>query len=234
MAEKKALFKVVLWGAFISLLGALPLGTLNMAAMQVSISEGWQQAVYFSIGVALVEVLYVRLSVAGVHWIMKNSKLLRYMEWGGIVIVLLLAFASFWAAFHPSTQKSFVLQSQLPNFLLGISLSAINPLQIPFWFGWTSVLFSKQILRNQPIYYNLYIFGIAIGTLLGLGIFVAGGHLLVKNLKTNQALLNLIIGGVFAITAIILIVKIFVKKPIGERVEEAGAQMEQAGLDDRS
>lgn len=232
MAEKKGLFKVVFWGASISLLGALPLGTLNMAAMQVSISEGWQQAVYFSGGVALVEILYVRLSVAGVHWIMKHAKLLRYMEWGGILIVAILALASIWAGLHPSSEKSFVLQSRLPNFLLGMTLSAVNPLQIPFWFGWTSVLFSKGILHNRSVFYNVYMVGIGLGTLLGLGLFIAGGHYLVKNLTTNQALLNLIIGGVFAITAVVLTIKIFIKKPIEERVEETGALLEAAEKED--
>ena len=66
--------KAALWGGAISLLGTLPLGTLNIAAMQVSISEGVRQGIYFSLGVALVEVLYVRLSVVGISWIMKNAR----------------------------------------------------------------------------------------------------------------------------------------------------------------
>lgn len=232
MAKKRGLLKVILWGALISLLGTLPLGTLNIAAMQVSISEGWQQAIYFSLGVAFVEVLYVRISITAVNWIMKNGRLLRYMEWAGVLIVCLLAFASFWAAFHPGAQKSFVLQSKLPNFLLGISLSAINPLQIPFWFGWTTVLFTKKVLRHQGVYYNMYIIGIGIGTLTGLSIFVAGGHLLVNNLQASQFWLNLSIGVVFAITAIILIVKIFISKPLDQQVEQVGAQLENAELGD--
>jgi len=233
MAKRWGLLKVVFWGALISLLGTLPLGTLNVAAMQVSISEGWLQGIYFSLGVALVEILYVRLSITAVNWIMKNSRLLRYMEWAGVFIVCLLAFASFYAAFHPTPQKSFVLQSQLPNFFLGISLSAINPLQIPFWFGWTTVLFTKKILRHQPMYYNMYIIGIGIGTLSGLGIFVAGGHYLVNNLSASQFWLNFVIGAVFAITAVILVVKIYIAKPLAQRVEQAGIQLENAESGDR-
>ncbi len=233
MAGKSTLLKAALWGGGISLLGTLPLGTLNIAAMQVSISEGIRQGIYFSLGVALVEILYVRLSVVGISWIMKNAKLLRYMEWVAVLIVLALASGSFWASAHPSQEKSFLLQSNLPNFLLGVSLSAINPMQIPFWFGWTTVLFSKNVLKDRSDYYNVYTVGIGLGTLLGLMIFVFGGAILVKKLNAGQGVINFSLGCVFAVTAIILIVKILRnKKSLKELIAERGAGLEKAGRPD--
>jgi len=228
MPGKSTLIKAALWGGGISLLGTLPLGTLNIAAMQVSISEGIRQGIYFSLGVALVEVLYVRLSVVGISWIMKHAKLLRYMEWVAVLIVLALAFGSFLAAANPSQEKSFLLQSNLPNFLLGVSLSAINPMQIPFWFGWTTVLFSKNVLKDRPDYYNIYTIGIGLGTFLGLLVFVFGGSLLVKKLNAGQGTINFVLGCVFAVTAIILIVKILTKKPLEQSIAEKGAELEKA------
>jgi len=228
MAGKSTLLKAALWGGGISLLGTLPLGTLNIAAMQVSISEGVRQGVFFSLGVALVEVLYVRLSVVGISWIMKHAKLLRYMEWVAVLIVLALAFGSFWAAATPSQEKSFLLQSNLPNFLLGVSLSAINPMQIPFWFGWTTVLFSKNVLKDRPEYYNIYTFGIGMGTFLGLMVFVLGGALLVKKLNAGQDTINFVLGCVFAVTAIFLIVKILTKKPLEQTITEKANELNAA------
>jgi threonine/homoserine/homoserine lactone efflux protein len=228
MAGKSTLLKAALWGGGISLLGTLPLGTLNIAAMQVSISEGVRQGVFFSLGVALVEVLYVRLSVVGISWIMKHAKLLRYMEWVAVLIVLALAFGSFWAAATPSQEKSFLLQSNLPNFLLGVSLSAINPMQIPFWFGWTTVLFSKNVLKDRADYYNIYTLGIGSGTFIGLMVFVFGGALLVKKLNTSQDVINFVLGCVFAVTAIILIVKILTKKPLEQTITEKANELNAA------
>ncbi len=228
MNGKSTLLKAALWGGGISLLGTLPLGTLNIAAMQVSVAEGIRQGLYFSLGVAIVEILYVRLSVVGISWIMKHAKLLRYMEWVAVLIVWALAAGSFWAAANPSQEKSFLLQSNLPDFLLGVSLSAINPMQIPFWFGWTTVLFSKNVLKDRFDYYNVYTLGIGVGTLLGLMVFVFGGALLVKKLNAGQGAINLVLGCVFAITAIILMVKIFTKKPLEQTIAERGAELEKA------
>lgn len=228
MPKKNTLLKTAFWGCAISLLGSLPLGTLNIAAMQVSYSEGFMQGIYFSLGVAVVEVLYVRISVVGISWVMKHGKLLRYMEWGAVVVVLALAVGSFWASANPSQEKSFLLQSSLPNFLLGISLSAINPMQIPFWFGWTTVLFSKNILKPQSDFYNVYTLAIGIGTLFGLMVFVLGGVLLVKRFNANQMVINFILGCVFAGTALVLIIKNLTKKPLEQAISEKGNELDKA------
>jgi threonine/homoserine/homoserine lactone efflux protein len=51
------LIRIFITGLFISFLGSLPLGTLNIAAMQLSISDGVRQALLFSLGSLLAEVI---------------------------------------------------------------------------------------------------------------------------------------------------------------------------------
>jgi len=210
----------------ISALGTLPLGTLNVAAMQVSVSEGLVQAIYFSLGVALVEVIYVRISLVGLHWIRQNARFLRWMDWIALAVVLALAVGSFYAAMHPSQDKSLILQTNIPNFFLGMLMSAISPAQVPFWFGWSSVLFSKRVLHANATCYNYYIVGIGIGTLIGLSIFVFGGQFLVNGLQNKHDLINYIIGSVFLLTAIIQLVKILMHKGIAETAEQKAIELE--------
>ena len=57
----------------ISFLGSLPLGTLNVAAMQISITDGIIQALQFSLGSLLAEVIYVRLSLVAMDWVRKKE-----------------------------------------------------------------------------------------------------------------------------------------------------------------
>ncbi len=61
----------------VSFLGSLPLGTLNVAAMQISISDGVVPAMLFSAGSLLVEIVYVRLSLVAMDWVRKQEKLFR-------------------------------------------------------------------------------------------------------------------------------------------------------------
>jgi threonine/homoserine/homoserine lactone efflux protein len=204
--------RIFFTGMGISFLGTLPLGTLNVAAMQISVSDGIRPALYFSLGALLVEIIYVRISLVAMDWVQKQQRLFRWLEWFTVLIIAALAISSFIAAGNPHTQKNVILSHTIPRFWLGAAMSAINPAQIPFWFGWSTALFTKKILQPRNDHYNMYIAGIGIGTFLGNSIFIFGGQLIVSRLNANQGLISWIIGGVFAVTAIIMSWRIVRKK----------------------
>jgi threonine/homoserine/homoserine lactone efflux protein len=207
------LAKIFFWGLMISFLGSLPLGTLNIAAMQIGIQESIKDAMYFSFGSLLVEMFYVRLSLVGIDWVRKQDKLMKIMEWVTLAIIIALAVGSFIAAARDGANaKNALLQNNMHRFLLGMFMCAINPVQIPFWFGWSTVLFTKKILEPVKAQYNSYIIGIGVGTLLGNCVFIFGGKWLVQQIANSQQYLNWVIGSIFALTAIIQLVKMILHK----------------------
>lgn len=203
----------------VSFLGSLPLGTLNIAAMQISVSDGVIAAMLFSFGSLLVEIIYVRISLVAMDWIRKQERVLKALEWVTLIIVVALAASSFYAALHPKVEKNIVLDSPLPKFVLGLIMSAVNPVQIPFWFGWSTVLFTKKILLPRKDHYNSYILGIGIGTFIGNCIFIFGGLLIASKINNYQHVLNWVIGGIFAITALLQLWKILKKKDAVHQME---------------
>lgn len=207
------LLRIFFWGLFISFLGSLPLGTLNVAAMQIGIQESIKNAMYFSIGSLLVEMIYVRISLIGVDWIRKQEKLMKAMEWFTLLIIIALAVGSFIAATKDGgNAKNVLLQNNMHRFLLGMFMCAINPVQIPFWFGWSTVLFTKKILEPVKAQYNIYIVGIGFGTLAGNCVFIFGGKWLVQRIANSQQYLNWVIGGIFTLTALIQAIKMIKHK----------------------
>jgi threonine/homoserine/homoserine lactone efflux protein len=231
------LLKILLVGMLVSFLGSLPLGTLNIAAMQISVSDGVVPALMFSTGSLIAEIVYVRISLVAMDWIRRQEKLFRILEWVTLAIVVVLAISSFYAATHPKVEENVVLSSSLPKILLGLIMSAVNPVQIPFWFGWSTVLFTKKVLLPRNDHYNSYIVGIGLGTLLGNCLFVFGGQLIASKINNNQHILNWIIGGIFAITALIQLWKMYKKKDpvhhvnhpeeLNERIEEQMEKIEE-------
>jgi threonine/homoserine/homoserine lactone efflux protein len=213
--------KVFFWGMIVSFLGSLPLGTLNVAAMQISVQENVRNAILFALGSLSVEMIYVRVSLVGINWVRKQKKLFRWMEWITVAIVLALAIGSFVAAMKPHPAKNVILNNSINRYFLGVMLSAINPVQIPFWFGWSTVLFTKNILQPKNSFYNFYIVGIGLGTLMGNCVFIFGGKWIVEKLNGNQSLLNWIIGGIFAVTALIFMIKILMHRDGMKKIEEA-------------
>lgn len=228
------LLKIFFTGMLVSFLGSLPLGTLNIAAMQISISDGVAAAMLFSAGSLLVEMIYVRVSLVAMDWIRKQERVMKALEWITLLIVVALAISSFYAALHPSVKKNVVLSSSLPKFVLGFVMSALNPVQIPFWFGWSTVLFTKKVLLPRNDHYNSYIAGIGIGTFIGNCIFIFGGILIANRISNNQDILNWVIGGIFAFTALLQIWRILKKKdPVHnlEHPEESIPEFEKKLID---
>lgn len=203
----------------VSFLGSLPLGTLNVAAMQISITDGIRPAILFSCGSLLAEIIYVRISLVAMDWVRRQEKIFKVLEWITLAIVVALAVSSFYAAINPSIEENVVLSSTLPRFWLGVVMSALNPVQIPFWFGWSTVLFTKKVLLPRNDHYNSYIIGIGLGTLIGNCVFIFGGQFAADRLNNNQHVLNWVIGGIFTITAIIQLWKIFSKKDAVHQLE---------------
>lgn len=228
------LLKIFFTGMLVSFLGSLPLGTLNIAAMQISITDGVVAAMMFSLGSLLVEMVYVRVSLVAMDWIRKQERVMKALEWITLLIVVALAISSFYAALHPSVKKNVVLSSSLPKFVLGFVMSALNPVQIPFWFGWSTVLFTKKVLLPRNDHYNTYIAGIGIGTFIGNCIFIFGGLLIANKISNNQDILNWVIGGIFAVTALLQIWRILKKKdPVHnlEHPEESIPEFEKKLID---
>src|SRR6185437_5707850 len=107
------LTKVFLWGMIVSFLGSLPLGTLNVAAMQISVQENITNAIYFSLGSLLTEMIYVRISLVGINWIRKQKVLFKWMNWIALAIVLALATGSFIAATQEHHAKNVMLDNNM-------------------------------------------------------------------------------------------------------------------------
>lgn len=189
--------------------------------MQIGIKESVKNALLFVFGSLVVEMIYVRISLVGIQWIQKQDRLMKVLQWITFAIVAALATGSIIAALHPDAEaKNVVLQNTLHRTLLGMFMCAINPVQIPFWFGWSTVLFSKKILLPVKAHYNIYIVGIGLGTLLGNCLFIFGGKIIVQRIQHSEAYLNWVIGIIFSITALVQLYKILIHKAAADKIHD--------------
>lgn len=216
----KSIFRVFYSGLSISFFGSMVIGTISMSAMQIAITEGVRPAINFSIGSIVAEVIYVRVLLVALGWLRQQERIFKIMEWIAVLIVIVLAVGSFKAALGHHGAKNVLLSHTMHRFFLGFTMRSISPAAIPFWLGWSSMLYAKGILQHKRGFYNGYLFGIGIGTLLAHFIFIFGGKLAVEKLNASQDVLNLIIGCVFSVTAIIQIWKILAKKDAVEVLHE--------------
>ncbi|TDO25690.1 LysE family translocator [Sediminibacterium goheungense] len=198
--------------ALISFLGQLPLGNMSITATQIGIQEGFKRAWVFAIGVAIVEMLYLRFALTGMDWVVKHRLWFLVLGWVTVALFLLLGILSFMSARKQQEEKkSVMLNNRIHRFLLGLMMSALNPVQIPFWFLWTSTMIQTNVLPITASAYNVFTAGAGIGTIGGLALYIHGGNWLVKKNNTSNKTLNQIMGAIFIITALIQLYRMLYK-----------------------
>jgi threonine/homoserine/homoserine lactone efflux protein len=203
----KQVTKIFYWGMLISFLGSLTPSVINIAATQISGNQGTGAGMVYAVGSMLAEIIIVRIALSGMSWLTRSQKFFRVLEYMSAGLLIIFSVSFFLGTNSMHEFPVLLPELVLPPFLTGVVLSAINPLHIPFWLGWSSVLISKGVLKTGSLQYNWYIAGIGIGTIAGFTIFIFGGQYLLKTFQANQHLVNGLIGFVLFIMAFLHIRK---------------------------
>ncbi len=191
-------------GLLLSFLGQLPVGTISITATQIAVQENFLNAWKYAIGVALIEMAYLRLVLSGMEWIMHHQILLAVFNWITVVFFLVLGVFSITSAGKANPEKKgILLNNRLNRFLLGITMSLFNPAQIPFWFIWSGYFLNRGWLPVGFIYFNLFTLGSALGTIGGLAVYMYGGRRLILKMKTGNQTINKMTGIIFVLAALI-------------------------------
>jgi threonine/homoserine/homoserine lactone efflux protein len=196
-------------GFVLSFLGQLPVGTMSLTATQIVVQENFRNAWKYSFGVALIEMIYLRLVLSGVKWITVHQIIFTVFTWITIIFFLILGVRSFITArYQGVAQKALLLNNRLDRFFLGITMSALNPAQIPFWIIWTAYFLNLGWLKPEFTYFNFFTVGSGAGTMGGLIVYMYAGNWLVTKMNTSNRTLNEIMGIVFILAAVIQIYRI--------------------------
>jgi threonine/homoserine/homoserine lactone efflux protein len=197
----------------ISFLGTLPLGTVNLTATVITVKSGVKDGLLFSSGCIFIETLCLCFVLIAMDWVSKKKKVFRMFEWMTVLLILVMAIGSFVAAFKMEAFGNNIFTSyQLSPFVLGLLLSSLNPLHIPFWIGWTTVLIKKKIITGGKKNYFMYVTGITIGTFTGFIVFIFGGNYFIQQAGSNQQLINWVVGVVLLIITFIQLYKMIYKR----------------------
>ncbi|UII80309.1 LysE family transporter [Flagellimonas sp. CMM7] len=191
------LIRIGFTGFLISFLGSLPLGTLNVTAFHIAVFEGVNDLIWFALAVVLIELVVVRITL---NWSsntldLRNRAFLYIMP----VAVLVLFYLSISSFMLIGEKKELGADLHLipmikSFFLLGLLLSALNPMHFPFWLGWNSFLKSKQLLNTNRGMYFFYLFGIGTGSSTGLFVFILTGQFIFKNIQQYNYIISFIMG----------------------------------------
>ena len=204
---------VLLFGFIISFLGQLPLGNMNLTATQLSVQENLRSAWKYGLGIVLVEIIYLRLALTGMDWVVEHKVLFKIIGWLTVIVFVTLGVLAFvMARKQTNAKKGLLLNNKMNRFLLGVVVSGVNPAQIPFWFLWSTQLLNSKVLLPTTAQFNLFTAGAGLGSLAGLAVYIHGGKWMITKLKTSNKGLNIFMGIVFILAGLFQLYNMLFKK----------------------
>ncbi|MDD5150286.1 MAG: hypothetical protein PHC28_07350 [Flavobacterium sp.] len=203
----------LLLGILISLMGALPLGYINVISLQILLEQGNWATISFISGIVFIEFFVLKAVSFGAKWLVEQKKLLLFID--VFTIVFFTGIAIYFIT-NIGNDKNFSLSqlklAQFP-FILGLLLNSLNFIQWPYWSGIYIYLFRTEKLDPKCNNNSLFIMGAMMGTLAGMLIFAhTGKYFLVENKIEMSKYLNPIFATLFLGLAGIQIGKLFWKQ----------------------
>lgn len=208
-SPKTILIRLFFIGMVISFLGGLPMGVLNLKAMQMAGNQNMEAAWLFISGVMVAEALAVLVAIYLVEKIKVSNKSIGLLYYGASILFLAIAAISLNSFLNEATHSMVVQGSDTVAFpfLNGFGLSIINPLHIPFWVGWTAFVKSKGYLPPSTTSTFPYLTGILIGSFLSFIPYTLLGAALILYLPNFALFTNLALVIAFSIVSVSLFIK---------------------------
>jgi len=189
----------------VSFIGSIPLGSINLSTLQITLEKDTKAGLQFALGATLVELIYSFLAIKFSAYLLQNKDIGLYIQLVAIPAFILLSLYSF------KKKNAAIKTNKVKNksaFFKGIMLGFINPLQIPFWVAYGTYMLSNGWIKNEHFLLNCFILGIITGTYLLLSLVVFLSKLLDTHLNLSRFNINRILGYVFMALAVYQTIKL--------------------------
>ncbi|MCX2451051.1 lysine transporter LysE [Pedobacter sp. PLR] len=147
------------------MVGYIPPGNINLTVVQITITRGIRQALYFIGAFSAIEILFTFGVMRFVQWLSSEIQL------GSIIDVLMVFMFGILGVITWRSRKEMPKAdySKKDSIKYGMLLGVVNPMQIPYWLFVGTYLISKEWIDIG--YLSLTVFSIGSGIGAGLALY---------------------------------------------------------------
>lgn len=190
----------------VNFVGYIPIGNINLTAMQISINKGIKQATIFAISFALVEGLFTYVLMRFAEWFASKKDFLGWLEWIMVGIFLLMGIISFYQSRKETKPIENVKKKD--SIKTGIILGIFNPMIIPFWTIGGTYLIAHNWITTKGLGLIVFAIGASIGSFACLYLFGRFAQYIQSKFSFSNKLINSSIAIMFFCLAIFQTVRL--------------------------
>jgi threonine/homoserine/homoserine lactone efflux protein len=200
-----SLFMPFLFGFIAAVVGVFPPGILNLTASKIRVNEGFVPAVLFVSGAGVIVFFQTYVAVLFANYINVHDEIIVLIrEIGMIVFAFLSIYFLFFAERQEQTnQNNIKVKSKKSHFFMGMVLSAINFLPIPYYVILTVTLASYKLFVFDIFSIYSLVIGVVLGSLLMFYAYIAFFNKLKSKTDFFMKYMNEIIGGIAGVLSVL-------------------------------
>ncbi len=194
-------------GLVIGFVGVIPPGLLNMSAAKISLTEGYNRGIMFSIGACIIVGVQTTLAAVFARYLNNHPDVVSILKQVALIIFLLIAIYFFFFANKKQKPKAEIkIQSRKSRFFQGMLMSALNVFPIPFQAYITLTLASIGWMYFDNYSITSYVAGATMGSFVMLYVYIFFFDKIKSKTLTSQKNMNYLIGSITGIVAIVTLI----------------------------
>lgn len=184
-------------GFLVAFLGLLAPSMLNMTAAKTSIERGTKAGIQFALGAASFVLVQASVALFFAKYLVANPQVITKLKTVAIFVLFGLAFFFFWQA-RKTTNIEGKEKTGLP-FFIGLGMSSLNMLGIPFYLAMATFAESKGWLSIEMPYSLFFIIGAFFGVFLLFSLYAIFAIKIAAKASFIAKNINYILSGLFII-----------------------------------
>jgi len=196
-------------GFLMAFIGLMSPGLLTMSTLNTAIDRGQKNAVKFAFGAVIPIFIQAHLALLGAGYIKSHSGIILSFSKIAVFVFLILSLIFF----KQYRQRKLVLTtprfSIRNSFLYGMFVSLINPLAIPFYFTYSTLLELNGLLIISEPYITGFVLGAVLGAFAILSIYAKHAPKLLGKLQFVAKHFKLILALIMFVLAVASFINIW-------------------------
>lgn len=194
-------FTHLLFGFLMAFIGVTPPGMLNMTALRVKIEKNRKSAFLFASGAATIVIPQALIAVSFTKYFTKHPEVIERLKIGGFFVLLTLSVFFFLQA--RKKMKAVGTKRKGNYFFIGMFLSSINMLAIPYYFFFSSFLQDKDLIIMEQPYMSYFVAGAFLGTFTLFSVYIQFAKIIERRVQFIARNINYVLSILFFVLSIL-------------------------------
>ena len=151
---------------FLAIAFCAPPGVITAETVRRGTARGFVPALFVQFGSLVGDTTWAIIALTGLAFVIQNNVARTILSLIGILLMLKLAWDAFKDARHGKALDTTTTHSHRGDFTNGAFLSLGNPMNIVFWTGLGTTVFSSISGRPQPADFAIFFTGFLAGAIL--------------------------------------------------------------------